>query len=370
MLARMIELRHGCGAAAAALLTGVILTWPAGGCAPAGSSDALRQAAARCSDAIDADTTSDPLMREVRDAARPALARADAALEAGRRRLALFELSRAMPLVDALGYMTAHGDAGDSMDALEAEWNRMGGVLASAPAPEGAAGPEARSALAGALAEAALPQARIYYDASLDYARSTAPAAGLYYMGQGVAQEAFARFAERLPERGAGPAPAFRGLAGELDDLEGELLAAYRPPKSIEQHPRFIAAASGLKEARELDALGFHRGALLRYLQSSLRVQPLLEAPPRFDPRETPARLDAFEARLDRDRRDHGIGRLFLEMARADLEDTTAGATREVAAGVAEAVLPRYLAALEPAAPRPEPAPPAVTVTLVRWPYT
>jgi len=42
----------------------------------------------------------------------------------------------------------------------------------------------------------------------------------------------------------------------------------------------------------------------------------------------------------------------------------------ESAAAVAEVVLPRYLAALEPAKPRPPSPAPQVTVTLVRWPYT
>lgn len=369
MLPRMIVPRSTRVLGSSAWPAVVVAAWLGSGCAPAAAPDRLSDGIARTREAIAADTTSDPLAREVREVARPVVERSAAALQSGRRELALFELARAMPLVDALGWMAAHRAAAASMDALEAEWKRMDAALAPAPAAN-TAPPRVRAALAGALAEAALPQARIYYDASLDYARSTAPDAGLFYMGQASAQQAFAAFAAGLRERSQGATPAFRGIAGDLDDLEGEMLAAYRPPRSIEQHPRFIAAASALKEARELDALGLRRGALLRYLQSALRVQPLLDHPPRFDAHETPARLDSFATRLDRDRMDHGIGRLFLELARADLEDTTAEATHEVAAGVANAVLPRYLAALRPAAPRPAPPEPRVTVTLVRWPYT
>jgi hypothetical protein len=41
-----------------------------------------------------------------------------------------------------------------------------------------------------------------------------------------------------------------------------------------------------------------------------------------------------------------------------------------VAQAIAFDVLPRYLAALEPARPEPARPQPRFTVTLVRWPYT
>ena len=48
--------------------------------------------------------------------------------------------------------------------------------------------------------------------------------------------------------------------AAEISDtppsIEDELLAAYRPPTSIDSHPIFIRASALLKEARELDAAG------------------------------------------------------------------------------------------------------------------
>jgi len=364
----MVFLRHPLRAPARALLTAIVLAG-AGACAGGPRPDPLAGALGRVSDEIAADTASDPLSREIRAAAGPALDRASAALHAGRRRLALFELARAMPLIRARQYVVSHRDAARSLEALEAEWRRMDGLLAPAPGA-GAPIPRIGASLAGALAEAALPQARIYYDASLDYGRSNSPDAGLFYMGQALAQQALVAFADSVDDRAAGRAPDFRSLAGELDALESEILSTYRPPAAIEQHPRFIAAASALKEARELDALGLRRGAMLRYLQGSLRAQPLAPSPPVFDGVATPVRLDALEARLGRDGRDHDIARLFIELARADVEDTTTGAAHETAAAVAEVVLPRYLAALEPAA-SPAPAPePVVTVTLVRWPYT
>ena len=66
---------------------------------------------------------------------------------------------------------------------------------------------------------------------------------------------------------------------------------------------------------------------------------------------------------------DHSLGRVFLEVADAELAaDPSAGAA--TATAVVNDVLPRYFAALGPApAPSPDPEPQA-TVTLVRWPYT
>lgn len=356
---------------ACTLIAGGAVLLCAGACAPAAPrGDVLRAALERETHALAADTASDPLARELRAAARPAVDRAHAALDAGRRRLALFELARAMPLLGAARHVAERPGAAHSIEALEVEWRRMDAALAPAPRAGDGLRPRVRAALPGALAEAALPQVRIYYDASLEYGRSTAPASGLFYLGQAAAQQAFVALADSLDERVPRRAPAFRSLAGELDDLEREILSAYRPPASIEAHPRFIAAAAALKEARELDALGFHRGAMLRYLQGALRAWPLVGAPPAFDPVATPAALDSLEVLLARDGADHGIAGLFVELARADVEDTTADARHETAAAVAEVVVPRYLAALEPARPRsPAPAP-AVTVTLVRWPYT
>jgi hypothetical protein len=154
------------------------------------------------------------------------------------------------------------------------------------------------------------------------------------------------------------------------------MLAVYRPPVSVDRHAEFIGASSALKEARELEAAGLRRGALLRYLQAAARFQPLRRRPARYDSVRTPAALRALEARMSDERRDHGIGRLFLEVAAADLADTARGATHAIAAGIAEDVLPRYFAAIAPApavaAGRAGPIgrAPQVTVTLVRWPYT
>jgi hypothetical protein len=133
----------------------------------------------------------------------------------------------------------------------------------------------------------------------------------------------------------------------------------YRPPASIDKHSQFIGASSILKEARELDAAGLRYGAMVRYLESLRRYG--LIAGSKLTPEEANRRIRETEQRLKASGVDHTIAQIFIEAA----DDDPANA-----APVAELVLPRYLAAMEPApksAPRVQPA---VAVTLVRWPYT
>ncbi len=210
-----------------------------------------------------------------------------------------------------------------------------------------------RPAALRALGEAALPQARVYYDASLEYGRSTTPDSGLFYLGSARASAEAVELCRSLSRPGAPPSAPLRTLTGELEQLEDELLAAYRPPLSIERHADFIAASSALKEARELDAAGLRHGALLRYLQAAQRFAPL-RAGAASDSAGLAGRLDAQETRLSVAGVDHSLGRLFLERARDALASSPPD--EATAQAVASEVLPRYLAALQPARPAP-PAP-------------
>jgi hypothetical protein len=313
---------------------------------------------------------TDTLWPDIKQGSEPALQRTQQALRDRRRLLALLRLSVAREGLAAAAYMSQRAPAERTDTArFEAEWARMGAVLRRDLAPPAAAAFDGlRPALVRALAEAALPQVKVYYEASLDYGRSTTPESGLYYLGSAQAAREFVAFLRTLPA-GAGRAPALRGLGAELEALEGEMLSVYRPPLSIDRHREFIGAHSALKEARELDALGLHHGALLRYLQAALRFAPLRTPAPAV-PADLRARLDRLAAPLERGRADHTIARLFLEVAAADLAEHAQDGAAANAAAVAAEVLPRYLAALEPFRPpalRPQPQ---VTITLVRWPYT
>jgi hypothetical protein len=312
---------------------------------------------------------TDEIWKQVKEGSDATLTRAADALAAGRRGLALQRLTYAREGLFAAKYM-AERPAVQRREqaAFEEEWRRMGGVLRDRLAVPGAdALGDLRPAVVRALAEAALAQVRVYYDASLDYGRSTMPDSGLYYLGSAAAQRDFLSFARGVGAPGAPPAPPVRGLAAELDQLEDEILAAYRPPASIERHGQFIGASALLKEARELDALGLRYGALLRYLLAVYRFAPLRPGAPPADTALTQEALAAFAARLSAPGVDHTLGQLFLELGESEAA-TPAGLGN--AAAVARDVLPRYFAALDPAPARPAAPAPSLAITLVRWPYT
>ncbi|HVG11071.1 MAG TPA: hypothetical protein VNM67_25435 [Thermoanaerobaculia bacterium] len=283
-----------------------------------------------------------PAEDKLKQQVQPVLARAEEALGQGKRLLALQSLVAAREELAVAAYMGGRpAEQRKDMAAFEAEWARMGDTLKKdSPAkPE-----DLHPAAARALGEAALPQVRIYYDASLEYGRNTMPEQGLYYLGSAQAQREVVDLLGKVSVPSSRREPPLRPLRPELDALEAEMLAVYRPPVSIERHKEFIAASSTLKEARELDEAGLRHGALLRYLQAAHQFAPLRGASPTSD-------TTALEKRLSQGDVDHSIGQLFLESGQAD-------------------ALPRYFAALEPARPQ-EPGPaPKVTVTLVRWPYT
>lgn len=312
------------------------------------------------------DSKSGGALAGAKQAVRPVLARAEGDLREGRRQLALQRLVNARESLAIATYLSGRTAAqSKDMPGFETEWARMGGELRGelgAPSPTAFDGVPAA---ARALGEAAVPQMRGYYDASLDYGRATMPDQGLYYLAAAQGQRAIADFCRTLSASASqGTPPPVRSIRPELDALAAEMISVYRPPVSIDQHGAFIVASSTLKEARELDAAGLHHGALLRYLQAARQFAPLRPAST-AKAGAIDQQLRDLEARLSPSSTqtgiDHGIGRLFLEIAQTELA---------AAATIVNDTLPRYFAALEPArpaAPRPDPQ---VTVTLVRWPYT
>ncbi len=365
---------------------------------PGAPEDPLAKELARWSTLVKSSPATDEMWTQTRDASAPILLRAEEALRDGRRLLALQRLAAVRAGLCAFTFIEEHGaEDRKSAAVFEAEWERMGQDLKADLAPLSATALDGvRPAAVRALGEAALPQVRGYYEASLEYGRNTQPEVGLYYIGSARAQRDFAALCRSLSVPSDLAPPPMRALGPELDALEGEILAAYRPPASIERHQEFILANSLLKEARELDAAGLRYGALLRLLQASQRFAPVRASAPK-EPTAPPsvdgvkAALAALEKRMASGTIDHSLGRLFVEMVESELA-TSPGTPTPNAVALVSDVLPRYLAAFEPArAPRPKPpaavlggAPPhvppgdavgssvaaAVTVTLVRWPYT
>jgi len=343
-------------------------TLPQGGREP---QDPLAEEIARWKAFAASGAASGEIWDSVRQGGEPLLVRAEQALANGRRLLALQRLAAAREGFSAARYLYGLGAAERQDQArFEAEWRRVGEELRAELAPPAAdALARVGPAAVRAIGEAALPQVRVYYEASLEYGQNTAPDSGLYYIGAALAQRELGGLVRRLSAPTAAAPPPLRPLAPELAALEREVLAAYRPPASIDRHVDFIRASAALKEAHELDALGLRYGALLRYLQAAQRFAPVKGAPAAEALAGLDARLREYDARLASRERDDTIGRLFLETAQA-LAGTGKDQDPAAAQAIAELVLPKYFAALEPAPPAPKAPEPRATVTLVRWPYT
>lgn len=336
---------------------------------PDAAADPLAEDLARWQSFVASSTARDEISVDVLESTRPVLESAARALSDGRRLLALQRLVLARTNLSALAWVSGLASTAREAGGFEAEWKRMGPAFAR-ELRGGLALDGVNPAAVRAIGEATLAQARTHYEASLDYGRSTTPESGLFYLGTARAQQEIAGFCRTLGVPSRGTPPALRSMAAEIEALEQSLLRAYRPPASVDRHREFIAASATLKEARELDEAGMRYGALLRLLQAAERLAVLTSGPLGEGDAALAARLSAFETRLGPEGRDDSLARLFVEVARADLDAASATSRPVHAAAIADDVLPRYLAALEPA-PLPLPRSRAkVTVTLVRWPYT
>ena len=339
---------------------------------PPEAKDPLAAEIDRWSAYLQSNTSTDETWTQVKGAAGPLIQGAADALRDGRSQLALLRLATVRHYLSADRYL-AGLSSGDLSNAagLETEWTRVGRELrGDLGAVDPAALDGVRPASVRAIGEAAAPQVKVYYEASLEYGRNTVPRSGLFYIGIAQAQRELVSFCRALSRPSALAAPPLRPLSPELDALEGELLAAYRAPAAIDRHGEFIAASSMLKEARELDAAGLRYGAMLRYLQAALRLAPLRPPGKPLEAAALERRLQELDALLSSGGVDQSIGRLFLEAAQADVKSAAPGKSADTAQAIASDVLPRYFAALAPPRPEPVKPAPAVTVTLVRWPYT
>lgn len=309
---------------------------------------------------------------QVKTSAAAVLTQARQAYEQGRLRVAAERLSVARQNLSAATYTAAAPEAArTTIEGLEAEWRRMGSELGVERDRARRHAAAEGSALRRAVDQIAFLQVRVNYDASLIYGKNTTPASGLAYVGIARAQHELRGLTGSLFVDDVRRLPAVRSIRPDIDALQSVLLARYRPPASIDRHPDFIATSSLLKEARELDAAGLRFGALLRYLQAAMRFGMLEAATGPGATRAAIAEaLAAAGARLGGGTTDHSVGQLFVERGEFELGHDVAETPGPIAQAIASEVLPRYFAAIIPAAPRPAAVPPAVTVTLVRWPYT
>jgi hypothetical protein len=308
--------------------------------------------------------TIERLKHEVDDSikrdAQPRLDAASKALGEGRRMLAIYQTATILPLIEGAKFENARPAAErKSETSFEAVWKHDSGLEAIGKLPP------LEPALLRAFAEGSGMRRRNFYNASLDFSHSTSAESGFNYLGRAHGEKALVAFLETLSTKGGASAAPPRPLGSDIDALQHELLAAYRPPASMKRHDEFIVASAVLKEARELDDAGLRYGALFRYLDAAQRAGRITVTPaPAPELRE---HLAKWRERLTKTPGDHSIAELFLEFAEADLES---GEPPVMATSIDSSVLSRYFAALGPA-PAQRPKPKALAhVTLVRWPYT
>jgi hypothetical protein len=176
----------------------------------------------------------------------------------------------------------------------------------------------------------------------------------------------FAAFVRSGSWPAVGRRPAFRSIATELATLDREMTTKYETMERA-NHPTYIKASAALKQARSLDDRGAFEGALFEYLLARYLFAPLRDLAAVDVTRD---QLDAAQASLARGE-DHSIAELFIQFAEEGLSSDNADLRRSAAA-VSTDVVPAYLAATASARPTttaPD-ADAAVTITLVRWPFT
>lgn len=336
---------------------------------PGSAADPLADDIARWKGYYAADTVTVGFVAQVKRSTTTALTSADEALEKGRRGFALLRLGNVRANLEPALYPAIHTKV--TLEEVEAERARLAPRFDPSRL-QPLTRPSGTSVLGLALAQASVMQARQTFDASPAYGHATEPLFGMYYMAQGVSYLDYAAFVARagasLRSAGERP-PKLRSLAHEIRALRDEMLAAYKPPLSIDRHPEYIGASSATKEALEYDDAGLFEAALLRYLQAALRFAPLQPSVASLPATALATRMDAARKQLAEPGVDHSLGTLFLEVAASDA-DTASSGRAVIASAVVQEVLPRYFSALRPAVATAASRRPEVTVTLVRWPYT
>jgi hypothetical protein len=358
------------------LLAGIlVLGISAGLAAGQDSASAVRAEIDRLQRAVNAKPAADPDWREARPEIAGALARARTALQAGRLYLSLEQLESARTSLRALEAAKEPGAGPGGLEGFKANWKKANVELAATDAKPPAGAWDRVPAVFRALAETGAGQTKILLDASLSYGSVTSPGSGYYYLGQARAAAESARFYASLPaSRPAAPLP-LRSVQPELRQLQDRVVAAFKPPHSIEHHGDFIRLNATLKLAGELDAAHYYAGALYQYLDALQQFSRLeLVAPDAAQRSALAGSLAALRTRLRSAPQDSSIAELFLERAEA-LLGRGKGAPPDPdswknAAVIANQVLPAYFEWQKAPPPQNQLASHPITVTLVRWPYT
>ncbi|MFN7997244.1 MAG: hypothetical protein U0Q18_26750 [Bryobacteraceae bacterium] len=298
---------------------------------------------------------------------------AAAAADAGRIYVALEGLGRAMDLLEGLRKVTEKEQAmKGGLPAFESELDKTKTRLADLRRPSGSSAVLRIPAAIQALAETAQGQSVPLLEGGRGFAVATGPRDGLFYLGQAEGEAEFARFCTGLRSSESKRRAELRSVLPELNGLQVKTNIAFRPPLSIDLHPRFIALNSTLKLAQELDGAGFYAGALFKYLDA-VRHYAMIDAKPLDSDAKERLKLDLAAARrkLDSSSQDESIAQLFLERAEMQLSAPAPSEDEWRSVRVTlDRVLPAYFSALQPPTSQPQVSGKTVDITLVRWPYT
>jgi hypothetical protein len=320
--------------------------------------------------------SDDPFIKNVAGSSQASLKAADDSLRSGRIYLALESLAQAVDLLNGAQVVVEKtATVGSGMPAFESEWGKASQRLAALTRQVRARKWDGSPAALRALSETSLGKSAPLLDGGRGFALANGPKDGLFYLGEARGQAEFAKFCGSLPLARAKRAWAARSLLPELLALQGKADAAFQPPRSIEQHPRFIALNSTIKLARELDSSKSYYGAMYQYLEA-VRHYGMLDAAPLDAARQAELRsaIEAGRRKLEGSERDDSLVQLFLERAAAQTAHAGGAAPSadewRSAQVIVSQVLPAYAAALTAAPPVQQTAGKTIDVTLVRWPYT
>jgi hypothetical protein len=290
------------------------------------------------------------------------------AVAAHRPFLALVQLSQLFDFT--AGVRTAVDKAAivhPGISAFDEEWSKVSRELDSANRELDRVDWQRSPAAVRALVELSRGRISPLMSGARGFATSTKPEDGLFYMGEAQGQLAFAKFCSTLKME-AGKKPRERSWLPELTALQEKANAAFVPPKSIDQHPRFIALNSTIKTARELDAIKSYTGALYQYLEAT-RIYAILEAPAPDEASLRPS-LTKLRAGLKSSKEDTSLEQLFIERAEALLAIAKTPDQWQGVNAIANYVIPAYAASRKPAQIAKGASKKTVQLTLVRWPYT
>lgn len=231
----------------------------------------------------------------------------------------------------------------DKLPLLEIEWKKMGDELNGKEKRFSSVAINKLPALARAIIEASRHRSKPLYQSSILYGKNTNPNQGLYYIGNAQANIDLALFTQNLRFSAKKTNLKFDSLEKELDQLEREIIEAYRT-STPEEQTRYNAINAALKLAQELNERSWFEGAMLKYLDV-VSAFGLLKNPS-VNSNEIPAmktKLAEKLTELNKSNFDHSLGITYLEIAQGILANEKVSETdlKRVKV-ILETVLPKY----------------------------